>query len=152
MPAQFDIHFVRHGKFSRIYVSCKCVYKEGLSQDNIVKLLLALNDCKKFDYQGKYNSPEFIKYTNAYSSIGITLNIENTSYYLIDVDKSYPQIIELQNLSNEFTPPRDTGVIYELPDGRIDFMPYVSFIPWAWNELDEAHRQQINNLLGTGGQ
>ena len=141
-----EIHFVQHGKYSKTYVACKCIYDGGMSQDNIVDLLLALNDCKKFDYQNKYTDPEFIKYIKSYAQIGIEIQIEKSQYTFLNPNAPYPQIYVQETAGSLYLPTAVEGKIY-LKGGNVDLMPYLALVPWAWGILDAAHKSALRSRL-----
>ena len=141
--------FVKHGKYSHTYVSCKVIYEHGLSQENIVDLLLALNDCKKYNYQGKYQDNEFIKYLDCYKSIGIQLDIKKTTWNFFDTNKDFPQIIEKEANTTLFRPTKEYGVLFE-KNHKFDFMPKLNFITWAWNLFTHDKKAYLKKMLGNG--
>jgi len=104
-------------------------------------LLLALNDCKKYNYQGKYHDNEFLKYVDCYKSIGIQLDIEKTAWMFFDINKECPQTIEKDTSNPLFAPTKEYGVF--APKNH-------PFDIWAWSLLADEKKAYLKKMLGRG--
>ncbi|GHV83607.1 hypothetical protein AGMMS50212_09470 [Spirochaetia bacterium] len=54
------LHFVKNEKINKEYVSCKSIYKKGMSSNEVTQLLFAMNDCHKWFYRDKFGHKKFL--------------------------------------------------------------------------------------------
>jgi hypothetical protein len=142
-----ELHFDKKGKFNKDYVSCKSIYKKGMSLYEIAQLLFAMNDCHKWFYHDNYEHNKFIEYIESWSEIGIKVDINNSDYIYFFPEKVCPQIYQIDTSEETYQPSEDLGVFIQLKDGQTDFMPHLKFISWSWNKLNDEMKTTVINKL-----